>query len=132
MKIDIPTWIKAIWATTVNTNRWVKFIATVIVIGLLFIYFTRSKQKPCESCQPYKDQTQQLINALIEVRTGVKALAENTSYYPMDEQPIAMYASYDSTPKKRPTQMQMKAGVMVGKIDSILRSIQQQQRQIKN
>lgn len=117
-----------------NTGRWLKVLIFVIVCGGVFtigaVYFSKTKTTKCEDCSPSKAQVQQLIDALIQVRTGVKELAAATNYI-MDEETISfMYASYDTIPKKKkPTQVQVKAGLMISKLDSIILKHQKQSKQ---
>ena len=118
-----------------NTAIWLKVLIFVIVCGATFTigaYF--SKVPKCEDCSEPKAQVQQLINALIEVRKGIKELAATSTQYIMDEPTLQyMYASYtDTIPQKKPTQVQVKAQVMVSKIDSIILDAQKKQVQQKS
>ena len=129
----LATILTSIYNTTVNTNRWVKFIATVVLLVGSFViganYYTKAKVKPCEDCGFFKAQNAELLEALIGIKKDLKEVAQSTRYI-MDEMPItAMYASYDSVPKKKQTQQQIKLGAIANRIDSILRV--QQQRQAK-
>lgn len=121
---------------------WIKSnkVMSIILIGLLTYSTVRifEAKKSCEDCGFYKKQNNDLIQALIGIKGDMQKMeAANTSYYPMDELPLTvMYASYDSIPKKKQTQQQIKLSVSikkeVSKIDSIINAAKQQQKKNGN
>jgi hypothetical protein len=139
----ITSILNAIKDIAMNTGVWIRVLLMTMVVGFLVIYFTRVKQKPCENCQPfkeestfYKGQVTQLLDALIGTRKVIQDLAASPTSYIIDQQnPMFMYAVYDSVPKrkKKLTQQQVKAGMALKRIDSIIVRLNQQiQARVKN
>lgn len=127
----IQALLNSLLVASASTGRTVRLIALILAVGGAFtigaLAFSKTKIKPCEDCGYYKKQANELLEALIGIKKDIKEVAAQISY-PMDESTIRfMYASYDTVPKKKQTQQQIKLGAIATKIDSIIKAQQQKQ-----
>lgn len=102
---------------TVSTNRkaFIVFIIISVLTGVFLIgkYFTPQK-KAAGDCDYFIEQNRQLVNSLLEIRSGVNdAIGKPVSY--TGNRNYIMFASYDTVP---PTQQKLLK--VLAKIDSIL------------
>ena len=128
----ISSILDSIRQLSANTGVWIKAIVLIIVLGGTFtigaVYFSKTKVKT-QDCSFYISQNKELLDALIGIKKDISAVS-NTSYLMDNNSTVMMwYAAYDSAPRKRQTQQQMKLQKVVGKIDSIIMRMQQQMQQ---
>ena len=126
----ISSILDSIRQLSTNTSVWIKAIVLILVLGGTFtvgaVYFSETKVKDCSF---YISQNKELLDALIGIKKDIKSVS--STYYLMDanSQVMMWYASFDSTPRKRQTQQQMRLQKVVSKIDSIIMRVQQQMQQ---
>lgn len=108
-----------------EANRdWSSRLFTIIVIvalgvGFYFLYPLLHAKK-ADDCAYFKEQNQQLVNALLDIKSNIKSLAEPTSFTGTLD--AIMWATYTDTTRKpmKASQYQEALRKIDQKIDSIL------------